>query len=379
MNVSPWSPYVLLTLVLIVAAGMVGCESATVTSGPTPTKCQLAVVGPAGIVADGGTATISVSAPQECGWNVSTQATWISDVLPLSGQGNGMVAFRAAPNPAPAVRQSDIVINEEQVRISQDAAPCLVTITPTDLTIVAAGGTGTINVSTLTGCSWTAASDVPWITITSAVTGSGNGSIRFSVASNIGMSRSGNVTIADRSATVTQSGAQAPPCSYFISPTSQTIGPGGGAGPLVSVAAASGCTWTAVSNNPWITVGSGAIRNGNGSVTFTVAANPGNPRNGTLTIGGQTFTVMQGTSCTYQLNGSMVNAPPAGGTLQVLVTASAPLCSWTASTTASWITIILGASSTGSGQARFVVPANTGGFRSATMVIAGYTVTVMQP
>ena len=395
MNVSPWSRYVLLALVLIVAAGMAGCESTAVTGGPTPAKCQLAAVGPVSIAADGGSATISVSAPQECGWDVSTQATWLTEVLPLSGQGNGTVAFRAAPNPDPAVRQSEIIINEERVRISQQAAPCRFTITPTDLTIVATGGTGLINISTLTGCSWTAASDEPWITLTSTVTGSGNGSISFSVASNTGMSRSGSVTIAGRSATITQSGTQptpgpgpgpgpgpapSPPCGgYLITPTSQTIGAGGGAGPLVSVAAASGCTWTAVSNRQWITVLSGAIGNGNGSVTFTVAANPGNARNGTLTIAGQTFTVTQGTDCTYQLNGLMVNAPPTGGTLEVIVTASAPLCSWTASTTASWITITSGASITGSGRAQFVIPANTKGFRSATIDIAGYTVTVNQP
>ena len=58
-----------------------------------------------------------------------------------------------------------------------------------------------------------------------------------------------------------------------------------------------GCAWTAVSNttNPtWLTITSGASGSGNGSVTFTVAANTGAQRMGTLTIAGQTFTVTQG-------------------------------------------------------------------------------------
>jgi hypothetical protein len=62
----------------------------------------------------------------------------------------------------------------------------------------------------------------------------------------------------------------------------------------VSVTTTSGCAWTASSRVSWITVTSGASGTGNGSVAFSVAANPGGTRDGTLSIGGQTFTVTQG-------------------------------------------------------------------------------------
>ena len=47
---------------------------------------------------------------------------------------------------------------------------------------------------------------------------------------------------------------------------------------------------------------SGASGSGNGSVAFTVAANAGGARTGTITVAGQTFTVTQAAavvSCTY--------------------------------------------------------------------------------
>jgi hypothetical protein len=348
------------------------------------------VVPPPAIVAEGGTATISVTAPQECGWDVSTESPWITDVTPVAGQGSGTVEFRAAPNSTATARETDIVINQEKIRISQEAVSCTYTIVPATLTMTAAGGPGTINVSTMAGCAWNAASDVPWITITSAATGNGNGSVRFSVASNGGVLRSGNVTIADQSTAITQSSSTTPApgpgspsptptpaCTYSITPTTYSVGAAGGIGPTVAVATASGCTWTSVSNDPWITVTSGSSGNGNGSVDFTVASNPSNARNGSLTIAGQAFTVQQGTNCTFQVNHLTVNVRLSGDKKSVDVKASSKQCSWTASTSTAWITITSGASDTGDGKVQFTVAASATP-RSATLLIAGQTVTVTQ-
>lgn len=58
--------------------------------------------------------------------------------------------------------------------------------------------------------------------------------------------------------------------------------------------AGAGCAWTAASNASFITVTGGASGSGNGTVSYSVAANTGTAsRNGTLTIAGQTFTVTQ--------------------------------------------------------------------------------------
>ena len=85
-------------------------------------------------------------------------------------------------------------------------------------------------------------------------------------------------------------------CSYSINPTGASYAAGGGTG-SVTVTAGAGCSWTAVSNATFITITSGASGSGNGTVNYSVAANGGTSRTGTMTIAGQTFTVTQtGTS-----------------------------------------------------------------------------------
>jgi glucose/sorbosone dehydrogenase/all-beta uncharacterized protein len=84
------------------------------------------------------------------------------------------------------------------------------------------------------------------------------------------------------------------PCTFSITPTRATYPQPGGAG-AVDVTAGSGCTWTAESQVPWITVTGGATGTGNGTVTYSVAPYTGKPknRNGTLTIAELTFSVKQ--------------------------------------------------------------------------------------
>ena len=84
----------------------------------------------------------------------------------------------------------------------------------------------------------------------------------------------------------------APTCNYSLSSASQNIPATAGIG-SVNVIAASGCAWTAASNAAWVTVTSGASGNGNGTVNFSVAANTGAGRTGTITAAGQTFTINQ--------------------------------------------------------------------------------------
>ncbi len=84
---------------------------------------------------------------------------------------------------------------------------CTFSISPTSSSQPAAGGTGTVTVTAGTGCAWTAVSNATFITITSGASGSGNGSVAYSVAANGGStSRSGTMTIAGSTFTVTQAG-----------------------------------------------------------------------------------------------------------------------------------------------------------------------------
>ena len=81
-------------------------------------------------------------------------------------------------------------------------------------------------------------------------------------------------------------------CTYALAPNRQLALPAGGEFE-VKVTTKLGCAWDAASNDGFLSVKSGATDRGRGAVTYSVAANGGARRTGTLNIAGQTFTVDQ--------------------------------------------------------------------------------------
>ncbi|MBF0338132.1 MAG: M6 family metalloprotease domain-containing protein, partial [Nitrospirae bacterium] len=81
------------------------------------------------------------------------------------------------------------------------------TLTPTSMTFTSSGGSGSVDVAVNTDCSWTAVSNVSWITITSGSSDNGNGTVTYAVVANTSTSqRTGTMTIAGKTFTVTQEG-----------------------------------------------------------------------------------------------------------------------------------------------------------------------------
>jgi M6 family metalloprotease-like protein len=166
-------------------------------------------------------------------------------------------------------------------------------------------------------------------------------------------------------------------CSYSISPISQSFSSAAGSG-TVSVTAGSGCSWTASSNAVWISITSGASGSGNGAVGYSVQANAGNARSGTMTIAGQTFAVSQaGTSCSYSINPTSASVTAGGGTGSFNVTSAAG-CAWTASSDSSWLHVTAGASGSGNGSVSYSVDANGGAARAGHITAQGQTFTLTQ-
>jgi len=374
-------PSVAVVFVLAAAALVAGCESSsTVTTSPTAAdtgKCALSLTTPPAVDAGGGAGSFSVTTQPECAWTASTSVDWITGLSPTSGQGNGNVSFRVAVNDGASVRDTDIVVNNSRVHVSQKAA-CRYDVAPATQVVSVTGGEGVVTVATASDCAWTASADDVWISLTPPITGSGNGTVRFTVAPNSGSQRNGSISIGGQRSTVVQNGAAA--CNSSISPTIQNVAATGGGG-TVMVSAQPQCPWTASSNVPWITVTSGATGTGNGSVGFTVVANTGATRTGTLTIAGNTMTVMQAgatsPSCTFSISPTNQNVVAAGGTGSVTVSTTST-CAWTATSSAPFVTITSGASGTGNGSVAFSIAANTGGPRTGTLTIAGQPFTVSQ-
>jgi hypothetical protein len=302
---------------------------------------------------------------------------WITP-LNASGAGSSAVGYRVEPNPDSVSRTGIITIGGMGFTVSQFGASCTFTLDSTSLSLSAAGGTGTVSISTGSTCFSGASSQVPWIMITSGGSGAGPRTVGFSVAPNPGTGeRIGTLTIAGQVFTVTQAAGAG--CTYAVAPTSQLVAAAGGTA-SVGITTGAACGWVSSSDVTWMTVTTGASGTGSGTVGYTVAPNTsGAYRAGTLTIGGQRFSVSQaGVGCTFGLDQTSLTMPAAGGTGTVSLTAPSG-CFWLASSNVAWMTITSGTSGTGSRTFTFTVAANTAaGSRTGTLVIAGKTFTVTQ-
>lgn len=169
---------------------------------------------------------------------------------------------------------------------------CSYSINPLGASYSSSGAEGSLNVTAPNGCGWTATSNAAWIAITSAGAGSGNDAVNYVVRDNMtANSRTGTISVAGKTFTVAQEGIT--PCTFSISPKSKSFSRSGGTG-TVNVAASGGCSWTATSNDGWITITSAAVANGDGVVSYSVSANNSKvPRVGTMLVAGSTFTVKQ--------------------------------------------------------------------------------------
>ncbi len=116
---------------------------------------------------------------------------------------------------------------------------CTYSLSASSQAVAASAAGGSVNVLTAAGCSWTAVSNASWITLSSGATGAGNGVVGFNVAANTtGASRSGTLTIAGQTFTVSQSasgtsglsittGATLPPATQNIGYSTSLAASGG--------------------------------------------------------------------------------------------------------------------------------------------------------
>jgi len=218
--------------------------------------------------------------------------------------------------------------------VSYAATTCQYTLSPTSQSIAASGGSASTGISTQSGCSWTAASNVSWLTIPSTTSGIGSGTVSYSVAANSATtSRTGTMTIGGQTFTVNQAGSVQYALSISTSGTgtgtvsNSPTGTSFNAGTAVTLTAspAAGSTFTGWSGgcsgtSPTCTV----TMNSNTSVTatfalqnYTINASAGTggsiSPSGTVTVsyGGSTsFTITPNTG--YQVSGLLVDGVSVG-------------------------------------------------------------------
>ena len=356
--------------------------------GPTPDCTATLTPSLVDVGADASTQTLRLQIGSTCAWSASSDSGWVAVSPPTSGQGSATIQLAIAANGSTSSRSAIVMVAGRQSTIRQAAAPapapCTYSLGATSQNVGAGGGTGSFTVSTASGCAWTAAAAAPWVTITSGASGNGSGSVAFSVQANTGSTaRSTTITAAGLSFTINQDAPAPPPCTYALSPGSVEIAAAGGQGQF-TLTTQPGCAWTAMASVPWLSVGT-ASGTGSATVTYNVQANTDTmSRTGNITAGGQTHVVTQDAAappppppCTYSLDPTSGTVPAAGGQGQFQVTTQSG-CTWTAATTASWITITNSAG-TGTGNVTFTAQANPDTMpRSATISAGGQVYTVNQ-
>src|ERR1043166_1963740 len=211
---APWSRTIrpALAVALFCAALLAACTSAqTSVTAPTADKCAVtASSSPSAFTATGGSGALTISTARDCTWAVSTSTTWVS-LSGTEGQGEASLPYSVAPNPAPAARTGAIVVGSQSIQLSQAAAPCRFSLSRTDASIAFGGGRLSFDITTLTGCSWSASSDASWIAVSSGQSGNANGTVTLDVAANSGADRVGHINVAGQIYTVSQGAVPPPP------------------------------------------------------------------------------------------------------------------------------------------------------------------------
>ena len=256
------------------------------------------------------------------------------------------------------------------------SAPCAPRLATTSISVAAAATTRSVPVSAGATCAWDARANNTWMTLTSPASVTGPGSVSFSVSANASSTgRSGTLTIAGQTVTVSQSGATAP-CTFVLNPVSRSVAAPGET-TSVTVTGGSGCGWTATSPVSWIVVTSGATGTGNGTANLRVNANSATAaRTASVTIGGQSFRVDQAGVCSFTVTPANLSVT-AARTSSTLAIATGSGCTWSASGMPAWITMP-STTQTGSGPLAYTIAANPGLARSATLTIAGRQIVVAQ-
>src|SRR4029453_12844489 len=367
-------PLAAVLMTVLTASSSCGGSAATSMTAPSSlNRCALAMKGiDAPLPGEGGSAAITVTAARECAWSASVEGSWLTIKTGANGQGDGVVEFNATANPDPQMRRGAINANGQRSEITQSAGSCQIVLGQSSGNFNQGGGSGQVQVRASSQLGpWPVSADAEWIQIRTP-SGQGNGTVSFDVAPSTTPTRSATITVAGQQFSVTHSEG----CAYAIAPTSATV-PSAASTGKVAVAAGPGCSWTATSQAPWLTIASGGTGSGNGEVQFAVAATTGPGRNGSMTIAGQIFTVTQGEGCTFTLSSASATIDDAGGEGTFTVQTGSG-CSGAPTSTMSWLTIVSGASGTGQAVVRFSAARNTGPSRSAAITAGGQTFTVTQ-
>lgn len=344
--------------------------------------------------AENGSTAFEVSniGPGTMNWTAQSDSAWLAITDGNSGTDTGTVTATYETNDgvqrtgtitiiAPGAENSPqtlTVIQAASVNIS------ILNVSPATERAEVLGDTLTFEVSNSgeLAMNWTAVSDTPWITITDGASGVDFGTITMECGVNSGEERTGTITVTAPGAvdspfaiTVTQNARPV----LSVVPESQNVGATSGSTVLnvLNMMAGSYMEWTAVSNDSWITIASGASGIDNGNIGISFTANPGQPRTGTITvtaplaiIATKTVSITQNDAPALSATPSEIEIPNTGGTysFQITNTGSGDM-TWNATSSKDWIPISGANSGMNNGMVTMICNPNLGAQRQAQLIV----------
>lgn len=288
---------------------------------------------------------------------------------------------------------------------------CTYSVTPMTQTFSGAGGTGTLSVASQTGCSWSAHSNISWITVNTGLSGEGNGTVSYTVAANTGVRmRVGGLAVAGRYVAIVQSDCPVTPLTIpqtvngaLTTTDCRSLVDDNAYADLYSFSGQAGqriaISLTSANFDAYLTL----YGPNGGLLSFNdddVSSNSRIPRgsdflilpfSGTYVIDASSYnanetgnytlsltTTSEGSDCTYTLTPTSAAFNAAGGSGTINVSTQNG-CAWTADSTMGWLTIDAGTSGRGSGVVNYTVAANLSqGYMLGRLFVAGQFVPIVE-
>ena len=243
---------------------------------------------------------------------------------------------------------------------------------------VPAGGQTGITVTLSANVSWTAVSDQSFVTITAGSSGTTSGAIIFNVTGNTGAERTAHITVTGGGSTATllvdqASGTAA--SNLSLGAASQEVNSTAQTGLTLTVT--SNVSWTATSDQSFLTISSGSSGSNNGTVTYAITANTGassRPAHVTVSGGGlsATFTLTQDAPSGGNpifLNLTPFTASPTADAQTGTTTVSSNT-NWTAASDQPFLTFVGLVSGTNNGLITYSLSANGGSSRVGHVTVS---------
>ncbi len=229
----------------------------------------------------------SITTTNGCPWAASTTNSWITITNGFSGTNTGDIGYTIETNTNLTERIGIIIADSQTFTITQRAALCTFSLSPTSRNHGYSQTNNSIFVNTAPGCGWLVDNTNSWITIQSGASGTGTGTVTYVINSNLDSTpRTGSFLVADRTFVITQAQYL---CTFKLSPTNRQHGFGQKTD-TANVTAGPTCSWSVNNTNDWIIINTTTATN----FTYTVYPNYGtSSRTGLVFVADDTLTITQ--------------------------------------------------------------------------------------